>query len=91
MNQPDVYYLERSFFQMNVPFTIKLAVVGDVDVVERILDTSSQLIVDDLKIIDDKFSPIKQDSLISKFHRGEAEVFFPGWDVPDCLQSVGFS
>lgn len=76
MNQPDVYYLERSFFKLNVPFTIKLAVVDDIDVVERILDTASQLIVDDLDIIDDKFSPMKEDSLISKFHRGDAEVFF---------------
>lgn len=76
MNEPDVYFLERSFYQMNAPFTLKLAVVGDIDVVERILDTSVQLIVDDLQMIDDKFSPIKKDSLISKFHRGDAEVFF---------------
>lgn len=76
MNETEFFFLERSFYKMNVPFSIKIAVTDRDAVVERILNTSSQMIVDDLDVIDDKFSPQKADSLISKFHRGEAEVFF---------------
>jgi thiamine biosynthesis lipoprotein len=76
MIEPKIYFPEVTINKMNVPFTIKLAVTRDDDVLDRILATTSKLIAEDLDEIDDKFSPLKTDSLISKFHRGDSEVFF---------------
>lgn len=76
MIEPKILYPEVTVNKMNVPFTIKLAVTNHDQVVDYILDTTSKLIAKDLDEIDDKFSPNKLDSLISKFHRGDAEVFF---------------
>lgn len=76
MIEPKIYYPETTINKMNVPFTIRLAVTDQDSTIEHILDTTTELIEKDLGEIDDKFSPYKLNSLISKFHRGDPEPFF---------------
>lgn len=76
MIETKISYKKVVLDKMNVPFVITLAVMDDGAVVDRILHTSAELIGRDLDEIDDKFSPLKLNSLISKFHRGDAEFFF---------------
>ncbi|AKP67278.1 hypothetical protein [Companilactobacillus ginsenosidimutans] len=76
MIEPKIYFPQVTINKMNVPFTIKLAVTKRDQIVDRILDTTAKMIAKDLDEIDDKFSPLKTNSLISKFHRGDSESFF---------------
>ncbi|MFD1472147.1 hypothetical protein [Companilactobacillus mishanensis] len=76
MIEPKMYFPEVTINKMNAPFTIKLAVTRNDDVIDHILNTTGELIAEDLDEIDDKFSPFKSDSLVSKFHRGDSERFF---------------
>lgn len=76
MIEPKIYYPEVTINKMNEPFTIKLAVTQPGPVIDHILETTTALVTKDLDEIDNKFSPLKIDSLISKFHRGDNEVFF---------------
>jgi thiamine biosynthesis lipoprotein len=72
MIEPKVYFPNTVINKMNIPFTVKLAVTEDDRVADHILATTSKMINKELDAIEQKFSPFKEDSLVSKYRRGDS-------------------
>jgi len=71
--EPKIYYPNTVINKMNIPFTVKLAVTENDPVVAEILHSTTKLLEQDLDEIDRKFSPFKNDSLVSQYRRGDQD------------------
>ncbi|WP_125591083.1 FAD:protein FMN transferase [Companilactobacillus jidongensis] len=71
MTEAKYYFPNRVIQMMNVPFTVKLAVTEDDEVVQTILNDITEKVTDKLRQMDDDFSPFKNDSMVTRFQNGD--------------------